>query len=318
MSQKRPTLGRGLADLLGQARTISPTAAAQPAAASAAPAGTMASEASAAKPAGERLAQLPVELLQRGRYQPRSDMREDTLDALAESIRQQGVIQPVVVRPIVSTGPEQRYEIIAGERRWRAAQRAGLTEVPAVIRHVPDEAAVAMALIENIQREDLNPLEEARAFERLIQEFQLTHQQVAEAVGRSRAGVSNLLRLLELAPEVCERLERRELDMGHARALLGLESRRKQAELAAIIVRKSLSVRETEAAVRRLNAVAGLAAGKAAGGGARDPNLSRLEGDLADKLGAKVELQHASGGRGKLIVSYNSLDELDGILSHIR
>jgi ParB family chromosome partitioning protein len=311
MSTKRPTLGRGLADLLGQARTVTPTSGAGPA--GAAPAGG-----AAAHPVGEQLAQLPVELLQRGRYQPRSDMREDTLDALAESIRQQGVIQPVVVRPIVSTGSEQRYEIIAGERRWRAAQRAGLSEVPAVIRHVPDEAAVAMALIENIQREDLNPLEEARAFERLIKEFQLTHQQVAEAVGRSRAGVSNLLRLLELAPEVCERLERREIDMGHARALLGLENRRKQVELASIIVKKGLSVRETEALVRRLVAHPAGAAGKAgASGGGRDPNLARLEGDLADKLGARVQLQHTAGGPGKLVISYNSLDELDGILSHI-
>jgi ParB family transcriptional regulator, chromosome partitioning protein len=315
MSTKRPTLGRGLADLLGQARTVTPTAA--PAAA--AGAGAAGTGAAAGRPPGDQLAQLPVELLQRGRYQPRADMREDTLDDLAESIRRQGVIQPVVVRPIVSTGAEQRYEIIAGERRWRAAQRAGLTEVPAIIRHVPDEAAVAMALIENIQREDLNPLEEARAFERLIKEFKLTHQQVAEAVGRSRAGVSNLLRLLELAPEVCDRVERRELDMGHARALLGLENKLKQIELAAIIVKKGLSVRETEAAVRRLAAPGGGSVGKAgAGGRGRDPNLARLEGDLSDKLGAQVRVEAGKGGAGKLVISYHSLDELDGILSHIQ
>ncbi len=311
MTQKRPTLGRGLADLLGQARHV-PPAAATPAgvAANAAGGGT-------AAPVGERLAQLPVELLQRGRYQPRDDMRPDTLAELAESIRKQGIIQPILVRPISGggTGAEQRYEIIAGERRWRAAQQAGLMAVPAVIRDVPDEAAIAMALIENIQREDLNPLEEARAFERLISEFKLTHQQVAEAVGRSRAAVSNLLRLLELAPEVAEMVERRELDMGHARALLGLEHRRKQVELAALIVKKSLSVRETEVLVRRMAAPPGSASTPAA---KYDPNVSRLETELAEKLGAKVQIQHSASGRGKLVVGYGSLDELDGILAHIQ
>jgi len=311
MTQKRPTLGRGLADLLGQARHV-PSAAATPAGvgANAASAGTVA-------PVGERLAQLPVELLQRGRYQPRDDMRSDTLAELADSIRKQGIIQPILVRPISGggTGAEQRYEIIAGERRWRAAQQAGLMAVPAVIRDVPDEAAIAMALIENIQREDLNPLEEARAFERLISEFQLTHQQVAEAVGRSRAAVSNMLRLLELAPEVAEMVERRELDMGHARALLGLEHRRKQVELAALIVKKSLSVRETEVLVRRMAAPPGSDAKPA---GSRDPNVSRLETELAEKLGAKVQIQHSASGRGKLVVGYGSLDELDGILAHIQ
>jgi len=305
MNQKRPSLGRGLADLLGQARQP-PAPVSGPA--SAAPGGT-----SAALATGERLAQLPVELLQRGRYQPRDDMRADTLSELADSIRKQGVIQPILVRPIASAG-EQRYEIIAGERRWRAAQQAGLLAVPAVIREVPDEAAIAMALIENIQREDLNPLEEARAFERLITEFKLTHQQVAEAVGRSRAAVTNLLRLLELAPEVAEFVERRELDMGHARALLGLENRRKQVELAALIVKKSLSVRETEALVRRMAAPPGTTAPSA---DRRDPNVSRLENELAEKLGAKVQIQHGANGRGKLVVGYGSLDELDGILAHI-
>ena len=323
MSTKRPTLGRGLADLLGQARMVTPPQPGQ-----AGQAGQAGSDAQGgapgtgghAAPPGEQLAHLPVGLLQRGRYQPRADMREDTLDDLAESIRRQGVIQPVVVRPIVSTGSEQRYEIIAGERRWRAAQRAGLSQVPAVIRHVPDEAAVAMALIENIQREDLNPLEEARAFDRLVREFQLTHQQVAEAVGRSRAGISNLLRLLELDAAVQAMLERRELDMGHARALLGLENRRKQPEIAAIVVKNGLSVRDTEALVRSTTAQAG-ASGAGKGGGtppARDPNIVRLEADLAEKLGAQVQLQQGSGGAGRLIVSYHSLDELDGILGHIQ
>ncbi|MGH8253531.1 MAG: ParB/RepB/Spo0J family partition protein [Steroidobacteraceae bacterium] len=312
---KKPTLGRGLADLLGQARASSPVAQAG----SAEPAGTV----GAAR--GDALAKLPVELLQRGRYQPRADLRNDTLGELAESIRAQGVIQPIVVRPLSSGSSsgtsEQRYEIIAGERRWRAAQLAGLTEVPAIIRTVPDEAAVAMALIENIQREDLNPLEEARAFERLIAEFGLTHQQVAEAVGRSRAAVSNLLRLVELAPEVAELLEHRKLDMGHARALLGLENRRKQVELALLVVKKSLSVRETEALVRRLSQPAGTAAGAKGDGnalGSRDPNVQRLEDELMEKLGAKVQIQHTAKGGGKLVVAYHSLDELDGILAHIQ
>ncbi len=283
---------------------------------------------------GDQLAKLPVELLQRGRYQPRSDLRNDTLGELADSIKRQGVIQPILVRPIDAGGSsasgttggsggsgEQHYEIIAGERRWRAAQLAGLTEVPAIIRTVPDEAAVAMALIENIQREDLNPLEEARAFERLIAEFGLTHQQVADAVGRSRAAVSNLLRLVELAPEVAELVERRELDMGHARALLGLENRRKQIELALLVVKKGLSVRETEALVRRLSQPAGSSGagkGDGASSGGRDPNVQRLEDELMEKLGAKVQIQHTAKGGGKLVVAYHSLDELDGILAHIQ
>jgi ParB family transcriptional regulator, chromosome partitioning protein len=306
VTQKKPTLGRGLADLLGQARPVAvapvPAAAAEP-----------------AQPTGERLQRLPVELLQRGRYQPRADLRTDTLEELADSIRRQGVIQPIVVRPISGSGSEQRYEIIAGERRWRAAQMAGLRELPAIVRDIPDEAAVAMALIENIQREDLNPLEEARAFERLIDEFGLTHQQVAEAVGRSRAAVTNLLRLTGLAPDVAHMVERRELDMGHARALLGLENHRKQTELALLVVKKGLSVRETEALVRRLSQPATAAPGPDGGkAGSRDPNVERLESELAEKLGAQVLIQHARNGRGKVVVAYNSLDELDGILAHIR
>ena len=313
MSQKKPVLGRGLADLLGQARPTPP-----------APAGPgAATGVGAAALRGDQLARLPVELLQRGRYQPRADMRNDTLEELAASIRAQGVIQPILVRPVAGAGAgsEQRYEIIAGERRWRAAQLAGLTEIPSIIRQVPDEAAVAMALIENIQREDLNPLEEARAFERLIAEFGLTHQQVADAVGRSRAAVTNLLRLVELAPMVAELVERRELDMGHARALLGLENHRKQTELALLVVKKGLSVRETEALVRRMSQPPGKGGADASSGGrsqGRDPNVERLENELMDKLGAKVQIQHTTKGRGKLVVAYNSLDELDGILSHIQ
>src|ERR1700728_1153976 len=240
---KKPTLGRGLADLLGQPR---PTAATPPATDAAA---------QARAPADQELARLPLDLLQRGRYQPRMDMRPETLSALADSIRSQGVVQPIVVRPIGAADEHgvQRYEIIAGERRWRAAQQAGLSEIPAIIRQIPDDAAIAMALIENIQRENLNPLEEARALERLISEFGLTHQQAADAVGRSRAAVTNLLRLLEVPPEVCERVEKRELEMGHARALLGLPARRQQIEVASLVVRKGLSVRDTEALVRQMS-----------------------------------------------------------------
>ena len=298
MIHRRPTLGRGLADLLGARSTATaPLAAAA---------------------VGEQLAKLPLDLLQRGRYQPRIDMRAETLAELAASIKAQGVVQPIVVRALGApdVGESQRYEIIAGERRWRAAQMAGLTEIPAVIRHIPDDAAIAIALIENIQRENLNPLEEARALTRLITEFGLTHQEAADAVGRSRAGVSNLLRLLELAPEVCELLEKRTIEMGHARALLALTQRRQQTEVGLLVAKKSLSVRETEALVRRLQAPAG--AGSAEPAASRDPNVERLEQELAEKLGARVAIQHGSGGKGKLVVSYNSLDELDGIIAHIQ
>jgi ParB family chromosome partitioning protein len=302
---KKPTLGRGLAELLGQGRP-SIMASVPPAAQV------------GAVPADE-LANLPLDLLQRGRYQPRVDMRTESLEELAASIKAQGVVQPIVVRPLeeLSAGGSQRYEIIAGERRWRAAQIAGLTEIPAIIRHIPDEAAIAVALIENIQRENLNAVEEARALERLITEFGLTHQQAADAVGRSRAGVSNLLRLLELPPEVCEMLEQRTVEMGHARALLGLTQRRQQIEVATMVVKRGLSVRDTEGLVRRLQAPPG-GSERAADTGAADPNVEKLQQELAEKLGARVAIQQGRGGRGKLIVNYNSLDELDGILAHIQ
>jgi ParB family transcriptional regulator, chromosome partitioning protein len=309
MIHKKPTLGRGLADLLGQATSrpmpvSTPTGTAAP---------------SASRPPGEELTKLPLDLLQRGKYQPRIDMRQETLQELADSIKAQGVVQPIVVRPLErsSNGETQRYEIIAGERRWRAAQMAGLSDIPAVIRHIPDEAAIAVALIENIQRENLNPLEEARSLDRLISEFQLTHQQAADAVGRSRAAVSNLLRLLDLAPEVCEFLEKRELEMGHARAILGLANRKQQTEVAGLVAKKGLSVRETEAIVRRMQEPAKSANSDSAEQAAGDPNVRRLETDLAEKLGAKVAIQHAASGKGKLVVTYNSLEELDGILAHI-
>jgi ParB family transcriptional regulator, chromosome partitioning protein len=303
MSGKKPSLGRGLAEL-------SPLLARR------------AGIADAEKPlvlAGDRLASLPVDLLQRGKYQPRADMRPESLGELADSIKAHGLVQPILVRPLPRPNPteSQRYEIIAGERRWRAAQMAGLTEIPAVIRDVPDEDAVAMALIENIQREDLNPLEEARALLRLIEEFGLTHQAAAESVGRSRAAVSNLVRLMELTDEVKDMLETRQIEMGHARALLGLSARRQQIEVATLVAKKSLSVRDTEALVRRIiNPKAADSTGSPES--AVDPDIRRLETEIAEKLGAKVAFQHAASGKGKLVVSYNSLDELEGILAHIQ
>jgi ParB family transcriptional regulator, chromosome partitioning protein len=268
--------------------------------------------------AEEELQRLPVDLLQRGKYQPRIDMRPETLQELADSIKAQGLVQPIVVRPISEGGAGQprRYEIIAGERRWRAAQMAGLHEIPALVRHVPDGAAIAMALIENIQRENLNPLEEARALDRLITEFDMTHATAAEAVGRSRAAVSNLLRLLELTDEVKQLVEHRELEMGHARALLALSNRRQQSEVAALVAKKKLSVRETEALMKRLVAPPSETANEHPPARS-DPNIRKLESDLSEKLGAKVHVQHSASGKGKLVISYHTLDELDGILGHI-
>ncbi len=302
MALKRTGLGRGLEALLGHA-----PARVEPIPVPAAPA------------ANDELARIPLDLLQRGRYQPRIDMRPETLQELADSIKSQGVVQPIVVRPVDPPGAagSQRYEIIAGERRWRAAQMAGLERIPALIRRVPDEAAVAMSLIENIQRENLNPLEEARALERLVGEFKMTHQAAAEAVGRSRVAVSNLLRLLELTDEVKELVEKRELEMGHARALLALQARKQQTEVARLVAKKGLSVRETEALVRRLTSRSDTAPGEGERP-ALDPNIRKLQDDLTDRLGAKVTLQHNARGDGKLIVSYHSLDELDGILARIR
>ena len=262
------------------------------------------------------LREIPVEQLQRGQYQPRVDIRQDTLEDLASSIKAQGVVQPIVARPIETRG-RVKYEIVAGERRWRAAQMAGLAEIPTVIKEIPDEAAIAMALIENIQRENLNPLEEARALDRLIREFDLTHAEAAEAVGRSRAAVSNLLRLRDLADKVKSMLETRELEMGHARALLGISDSVQQLDAARQVVRKGLSVRETERLVRRMLDKAGKkTAPKSAESGNAD--IRRLEIEVSEKIGAKVRVQHTRKGSGKVVISYNSLDELDGILKHIR
>ncbi len=264
----------------------------------------------------DTLKNIPVELLQRGQYQPRVDMRQDSLEDLANSIKVQGVVQPIVARPIGGKDGEQRYEIVAGERRWRAAQLAGLADIPAVVRDVPDESAIAMALIENIQRENLNPLEEARALDRLIREFDLTHAEAAEAVGRSRASVSNLLRLQDLSEKVKPLLEDRQLEMGHARALLAISNPTQQYDAARQVVRKGMSVRDAERLVRRmLDKGKTKPAGKAA---PVDADIRRLEIEISEKLGAKVRVDHSKKGAGKLVISYNSLDELDGILKHIK
>ncbi|WP_251975834.1 ParB/RepB/Spo0J family partition protein [Salinicola avicenniae] len=257
---------------------------------------------------GERLAHLPLRQLTRGKYQPRRDIQPEALEELADSIRAQGVMQPIVVRQI----GQERYEIIAGERRWRASQLAELETIPAVVREVSDEVALALALIENIQRENLNPVEEAMALKRLLDEFELTQQQVADAVGRSRAQVANLLRLLALDPHVLTLLERGDLDMGHARALLTL-SPAQQRQAAHEVVARELTVRQTEALVKQL------ASGQKGHEEKRQPaDVGRLESRLADLLGAPVKIHHNASGKGRVTIRYTSLDELDGILGHIR
>jgi ParB family transcriptional regulator, chromosome partitioning protein len=297
MNARKKRLGRGLDALLSK------------------PAAETPSVGGSAK--GDTLQSISLELLQRGQYQPRIDMRQESLEDLAASIRSQGVVQPIVVRPIGKSGPSQRYEIVAGERRWRAAQMAELGEIPAVIRSVADEDAIAMALIENIQRENLNSLEEARALDRLIREFKLTHEEAAAAVGRSRASVSNLLRLQELSDKVKPMLEERQIDMGHARALLAITDPVQQHDAARQVVRKGLSVRDTEQLVRRmLGPKDGKKKNKTSASGNGD--IRRLEIEMSEKLGAKVRVEHGQKGSGKIVIPYNNLDELDGILKHIK
>jgi ParB family chromosome partitioning protein len=254
------------------------------------------------------LKNIPIDLIQRGKYQPRTDMHEEALQELANSIKAQGVMQPIVIRPIT----QDKYEIIAGERRWRACQIAGIETIPALIKAVSDEAAIAMSLIENVQRENLNPIEEAMALKRLQDEFELTQQEVADAVGKSRTSVTNLMRLIGLNMDVRRMLEHGDLEMGHARALLSLPDIQ-QSEAARSVVGRGLSVRQTESLVRRL--IAGSVTAKESK--PVDPDIKSLEENLADKLGAKVMIQHTAKGKGRLILKYNSLDELDGILSHI-
>ena len=289
MAVKKRGLGRGLDALLGGATVT-------------------ALQEQAAKASREELQQLPIDLLQRGKYQPRRDMDPQALEELAQSIRRQGLMQPVVVRPIDG----ERYEIIAGERRWRASQLAGLERIPALVREVGDEAAIAMALIENIQRENLNPIEEASALQRLQQEFQLTQQQVAEAVGKSRVSVANLLRLMALPDEVKTLLAHGDLEMGHARALLGLPAAR-QTEGARHVVARGLTVRQTEALVRQW-----LSDKPESAPAQADPDIARLEQRLAERLGAAVQIRHGDKGKGQLVIRYGSLDELQGVLAHIR
>lgn len=259
----------------------------------------------------DSLQTLAVDLIQRGQYQPRQNFDQTALEELASSIRAQGMVQPIVVRQLSG---KNSYEIIAGERRWRAAQLAGLQDVPVIIKDVPDQTAMCLALIENIQRQDLNPLEEARALERLINEFEMTHDEIAEAVGRSRSAVTNLLRLLDLQKDVKEMLETGKLNMGHARALLSL-SNPQQLETARNVIRRGLSVRATEDLVQQLtNKVKTSKPVKKT----KDPNISKLENELSEQLGSSVAINHQANGRGKLEIRYNSLDELDGLLKHIQ
>jgi ParB family chromosome partitioning protein len=298
MAVKKRGLGRGLDALLGagnNTQSIGPEA-------HAASKDAMGGEGSAFK-------ELPVDLIQSGKYQPRREIEPESLRELADSIIAQGLMQPIVVRLI----SDQKYEIIAGERRWRATQLAGLHVIPAVIRDVSDQAAIAMALIENIQREDLNPIEEAASLQRLQREFELTQQEVATAVGKSRSTVANMLRLMTLQEDVRRLLEHGDLEMGHARALLGLESF-DQSQAARTVVGKGLTVRQTEALVRNWSEKKT----QPASGAPADPNIRHLQDDLSQRLGASVKIQHSAKGKGKLVLHYNSLDELDGILSHIK
>lgn len=287
MAVKKRGLGRGLDALLDSAKT----------------------ELNHAEKEENTQRQMPIEYMQRGKYQPRRDMSQEALQELASSIKSQGIIQPIVIRQL----SEKKYEIIAGERRWRASQLAGLAEVPVIIKNVSDEAAIAMALIENIQREDLNPIEEAMALQRLQQEFELTQQEVADAVGKSRTTITNLLRLMALQDDVKTLLEHGDLEMGHARALLGLDGD-KQSTAAQQVVAKGLTVRQTESLVRKLQQE------QENKKTVTEPSadIKNLETELSEKLGAKVMLQHGAKGKGKLVIRYNNLDELEGVLDHLR
>jgi len=261
------------------------------------------------EPTGERLAHLPLDQIQSGKYQPRRDMNPEALQELAESIRAQGIIQPIVVRPLKN---HNKYEIIAGERRWRASGLAGLSEIPVIIRDIPDEAAIAMALIENIQRESLNPIEEAIALQKLIDEFKMTHQQVAEAVGKSRTSITNILRLLALNEEVKSLLEQGQLEMGHARALLSLPQE-KQIQAANTIINQGLSVRQAEKLVRFLLEPHSTHDHKKP----IDPDLKRLQENLSQRLGMKINIASQPNGKGKIIIYYRNLTEFDKFLSKL-
>ena len=288
MNAKKRGLGKGLDALLGEGSGSNPASSVE----------------------SSSLTMLSIDLIERGSFQPRRDFDQDALQSLADSIKSQGLVQPILVRSVAN---KNSYEIVAGERRWRAAQIAGLHDIPVIIKDVSDNEAMCLALIENIQREDLNPLEEAGALERLINEFEMTHDAVADAVGRSRPAVSNLLRLLELDDSVKKMLETGKLDMGHARALLSL-SPDKQLESATKIVKQGLSVRATENLVKQL--LDGNEHSRTKND-AKDANITKLENDLSERLAAKVSITHQSSGKGKLQISYNSLAELEGILKRL-
>lgn len=305
MAQRKRGLGRGLDSLLGGG-----TSAENNEHESGSDGG------SHLKETGEDLRSVPVDLIQRGQYQPRRFIDDSSIEELAESIRQQGIMQPIVLRPL-STGAsgQERYEIIAGERRWRASQKVGLSEIPAIIKQVPDEAAIAMALIENIQRENLNPMEEALALHRLKEEFELTHEEVATAVGKSRSAVTNLMRLCSLQEPVRRMVENGDLEMGHARALLVLEGSI-QLQAARDTVEKELTVRQTEALVKSLQSEPKKTA--ASKPTEKSADVRMLENDLSEKLGTLVSIQEGRGGKGRLVIDYASPDILEGILKHIK
>ncbi|MGB1912173.1 MAG: ParB/RepB/Spo0J family partition protein [Porticoccaceae bacterium] len=294
MATKRQSLGKGLDALLGIAEDISTD---------------QGFVAGGVKSEDGKLQQLPVELLQRGKYQPRRDFNADSLQELADSIASQGLIQPIVVRAL----DQGNYEIIAGERRWRAAQLAGIDEVPAIVREISDQATIAMALIENIQREDLNPVEESQALIRLQDEFNLTQQQVADAVGKSRSAVTNLMRLASLQPLVQQQLERGDIELGHAKCLLALEGDM-QIQAARTVASEGLTVRQTEVLIKKLQSPAAENKTKTSA----NQDILNLQQQLSEKLGAVVKIQHGVKGSGKLTIGYNSVDELDGILNHIK
>ncbi|KMT65986.1 ParB/RepB/Spo0J family partition protein [Catenovulum maritimum] len=300
MSVKKRGLGRGLDALLTTSGALQNNNSNQ---------NTTEESAAESHVEASELQKLPIEFLQPGKYQPRKDMSPEALEDLANSIKAQGIIQPIVVRPVAG---ENQYEIIAGERRWRAAQIAELAEVPCLIKDIPDEAAVAVALIENIQREDLNAMEEAIALDRLLTEFDLTHQQVAQAVGKSRTTVTNLLRLNTLQDEVKTLLEHGDIDMGHARALLGLEGEQ-QSDAGRIVAAKGLTVRDTEKLVSKLLKPAAEKAEKTI-----DPDVENLQNELANILGSSVKISHNRSGKGKMVIDFANLDALEGILEKLR
>ena len=300
MATKKRRLGRGLDSLLSANEELQePAQTSEP------------QSPGETEPRGETLASVPIDMIERGRYQPRRVIDDASIEELADSIRQQGLMQPIVLRPLAG---ENRYEIIAGERRWRACQKVGLSDIPAIIKDIPDDAAIAMAIIENIQRENLNPMEEALALQRLKEEFNLTHDDVAKAVGKSRSAVTNLMRLSSLQEPVRVLLENGDLEMGHARALLTLTDMA-QVRAAREVVEKELTVRQAEALVKTLQSEP---AAKAPKKKAKSADIKSLENDLSEKLGTSVSIDEGRGGKGKLVINYASHDILEGILKHIK